>query len=287
MLYNTSIMRRLASAALLCALSVLLSASASADVFEMRSGELITGKFMGGSQNTVRVQIGSTVRVIPVADVLAITFDARPAATAAPAPVTPAAQPAPVAPAGPPPPKPPAGVPGPGAAAPAPAGSAAASESFTVPAGTMVPVRLSEGLDSNRHGNGHRFTGRLEGNLMVGTQLAVPKGSTVYGRVVAAKKSRRLFGRSEFSIELTGISIGGTIVPITTNDYAAVTENTTKRSLRTVARGAAIGGLANGSKGARDGAKIGAGVAILTRGNSLHVPAGTLLEFRLASALAR
>ena len=51
------------------------------------------------------------------------------------------------------------------------------------------------------------------------------------------------------------------------------------------ARAAAIGGLIDGSDGARTGAKVGLGASILTRGESLQVPAGTLLETQLRTPL--
>jgi hypothetical protein len=52
-----------------------------------------------------------------------------------------------------------------------------------------------------------------------------------------------------------------------------------------VLKGAAIGGLASGSSGAKDGAKIGLGVAILGGGKHAGISSGTLLEFHLAEAL--
>jgi len=52
-----------------------------------------------------------------------------------------------------------------------------------------------------------------------------------------------------------------------------------------VLKGAAIGGLANGSSGAKDGAKIRLGVAILGGGKQAGISSGTLLEFHLAEAL--
>jgi len=85
---------------------------------------------------------------------------------------------------------------------------------------------------------------------------------------------------------LTGIRIDAAIVPIQTSSAKAVTEGTGKQTAGRVARGAAVGGLVNGSKGAKSGAKVGTGASILTRGNSIYVPAGTLMEYRLAAPLS-
>lgn len=43
--------------------------------------------------------------------------------------------------------------------------------------------------------------------------------------------------------------------------------------------------MIDGSSGARTGAKVGVGAAILSGGNKAQIPAGTLLEFSLTEAL--
>ena len=263
--------------------SVLLTALtlplAQADVLELRSGELLNGKYMGGSQTSIRFEVAGSLRVVATSEILALTFDLRPApapvrsqSTAAPAPAPAPATASTSAPAQ--------------AQAPKPAAKAAAS-GVTVPAGTPLAVRLKDTLDSNRQSGGHRFTAVLEGNLVVGGTSVARKGSPVYGEMVGKKKSGRLRGRSEFTIRLTAVSIDGTIVPLTSSSCKVVTDNTAKKTAGTVARGAAIGGLAKGSKGAKNGAKWGAGAAILTAGNSIFIPAGTLLEFSLTAPLKR
>ena len=240
-------MKHLLSTTWTALLLALTLPSAQADVLELRSGELLSGTYMGGTQSSIRFEVAGSLRVVATTEILALSFDLRPA----PAPKAPPA----------------AGV--------------------TVPAGTPLSVRLKDSLDSNRHSNGHRFTAVLEGNLVVGGATVARKGSPVYGELVGKKKSGRLRGKSEFTVRLTAVSIDGTIVPITSSGCQVVTENTAKRTAGTVARGAAIGGLAKGSKGAKNGAKWGAGAAILTAGNSIFIPAGTLLEFSLAAPLKR
>jgi hypothetical protein len=62
-----------------------------------------------------------------------------------------------------------------------------------------------------------------------------------------------------------------------------VTENTAKKTVGTTARAAAVGGLIDGKSGARTGAKVGVGVSVLTSGNQINIPAGTMLEISLAA----
>ncbi len=72
---------------------------------------------------------------------------------------------------------------------------------------------------------------------------------------------------------------------IKSTELTGISEETAKKSAGQVARWTAIGGLSDGSSGARTGAKVGLGAAILTGGNQAEIPAGTLLEFTLTEAL--
>lgn len=108
----------------------------------------------------------------------------------------------------------------------------------------------------------------------------------MYGLVNAAQKSGRLLGKSSVEIEFTDIMIDSQMHALATTGVRAVTESTAKNTVGTTARTAAIGGLINGSKGAKDGAKVGVGLSILTSGNSVNIPAGTLLEFQLTAPFA-
>ena len=159
--------------------------TAAADTLELRSGELLNGRFLGGTQSTVRFEVGGTTQTIPVADVLAITFESSSPAQGGVA----------------------GGTPPVGRTAPAPAPARATPQPIVVPAGTKLLVRSQEAIDSNRHRSGHRFTCVLEGDLRVGNRVAAPKGTVVYGQLTAAKQSRRLVGRSEMFIVMNGISV--------------------------------------------------------------------------------
>ena len=71
-----------------------------------------------------------------------------------------------------------------------------------------------------------------------------------------------------------------------TQAIKAVSEGSTKKTAGSVAAGAAVGGIARGSKGAKRGAAAGLGVSVLTGGKQVNIPKGTLLEFGLAQPLS-
>lgn len=156
----------------------------------------------------------------------------------------------------------------------------------TVPAGTSFLVRLSQTLSSDQLSAGHRFTARLEADLVADGQVVAARGSTVYGRITQAKKSRRASGTASIAFTLTDIMIDNQLKPIVTDEVGGESANTAGKTASTTARTAAIGGLIGGSSGAKDGAKVGLGVSLLNRGNSATIPSGTLLDFRLMQAFS-
>ena len=241
----------------------LLPLAAFADTLELKNGTLLNGTFMGGTASALRFETAEGLQVIPKADALALTFTtaARPAA-AAPA-TAPAAAGEPVAPPIP-------------ADAPTPAATPGAE--VTVPAGTLLTVKLDDTLDASTAA-GRKFGGRLVGDLVVNGVVAVRAGTAVVGETTEAQKGGKLIGKSSIVITLTGLQIDGAIVPIMTTDYAEEGANALRKTGRNAAMGALIGEATNNDAGG--GAAIGAGTALLGREKSLAIPAGTTLEFEL------
>lgn len=151
------------------------------------------------------------------------------------------------------------------------------------PVGTRVIVSTNTSLNSKQHKEGHKFTARLEADMVVEGTVIAPRGTTLYGVIGASKKSGRLVGKSEMQIVFTDIMLNNQMHPIATSAVKAVSEATGKKTVGTTARTAAIGGLINGSKGAKDGAKVGLGLSILSSGSSINIPAATMLEFQLTA----
>ena len=250
---------------LVCLISVLLIGAATGDTLETRAGELLTGQYMGGTQNSVRFQIGRELRTFPTTELLALTFMRNPSAApaAAPPPAVPPAAPVEQATAEPnqlPPLDP----------------------TITAPSGTRLMVRLDQTLDSTRHGAGHMFMTSLETDLVVDGKKLAFRGDKVYGRLVSAKQGGRMAGKSELGVVVTDIMIKNIPHPIETTGVKAVSQGSGGSTVRNVAVGAGIGRLAKGtSKGAKRGAAVGLGASVLTSGSKVYIPAGTLMEFNL------
>ncbi|MBW8191865.1 hypothetical protein K0504_12535 [Neiella marina] len=160
-----------------------------------------------------------------------------------------------------------------------------AAEPAVVPEGTALTVRMNDSINTRSGGVGQRFTAILEANLMAGDVVVAERGTTVYGRIIDLKKAGRVAGGASMSIELTELLIENQMVPIVTQPLSAQGQNTAATSAGRTARSAAIGGLANGSSGAKTGAKVGLGASLLTQGNDIELPKGTLVDFNLRAPL--
>jgi len=221
---------------------------ARSDVLELKDGTVLNGLYMGGSQSSMRFRVEDEIQVIPIGKILALTVTGRSAASTGSTMV-------------PPPP----------------------AKATGLPVGTRLLVKLMESIDTRKNKAGSRFTASLEGKLMVDGQEMVAAGSKVYGQVVTAKRGGIGKKQPVLELKLTEISINGELRPIKTNLLSGTGESGGAGGK--VLKGAAIGGLASGSSGAKDGAKIGLGVAILGGGKHAGISSGTLLEFHLAEAL--
>jgi len=156
----------------------------------------------------------------------------------------------------------------------------------TVPAGTRILVRMNDTVDSSRSRVGSIFTATLQTNLTVGNQVVARAGTPVHGRLAESRSAGRAAGRSELALELTDIIVNGTAFPLLTGEYSVQGSNalggTARRGLAGAGLGAAIGAIGgNAGRGAAIGGVAGGGSSLITRGEQIHIPSETLLEFRL------
>lgn len=204
-----------------------------------------------------------------------------------------------VAQAAPPPPPPP-----PAAAAPAPDPVQVVAppppppppvvKTVTLPAGTVIPIRMTDTLDSASTQSNSVFHGSLAGDLISDGMVVAKSGAAVTGRVVTAKDATHFSGSSELSIELTRIDTVDHPVDVVTDAFTKQGngrgKNTATKAGGGAALGAIIGALAGGGKGAAIGAVtgggVGAGVNGVTRGQQVQIPTETLVSFHLQSPIS-
>src|SRR5260370_16022551 len=76
------------------------------------------------------------------------------------------------------------------------------SKTYTVPAGTIVSVRLGEALGSKISQSGQDFDATLAEPIVVETKEVIPAGADAHGTVVDAKSLGRFKGAARLQIAL-------------------------------------------------------------------------------------
>jgi hypothetical protein len=161
----------------------------------------------------------------------------------------------------------------------------------TVPPGSILRIRINRGLDSNHIEAGVAFDGTVLTDVVAGGQVAIPRGATVTGEVVGAKKAGAFKGQGQLALQIDSLTLGGQVYPLQTEVWAATgqdkTAGTVGNTVGTSAFGAIIGGIVGGGAGAAIGAGAGAGVGLAgsaaTPRGQIIIPPESVLTFRTAA----
>jgi hypothetical protein len=232
-----------------------------ADTLELKNGQVLSGTYVGGTAGTLRFETAKGVQVYNTGEVLALTFSGG---KTAPAAKTPAAK---------------------ATAAKPEAAAKPSTVSVTVPSGSMLLVRMGEGVSSN-DAAGKRFTTILETDLAAEGVVVAKAGTRVYGKVETSQQAGRYAGKSTLDIRLTELTVAGKTVAIVTGPFAQTGSRSGGKTVKGAAAGAAIGGIAAGGHGAAKGAAIGAVASGLKKGEAIVIQSGELLEFKLQQPLS-
>ncbi|PWT74625.1 MAG: transporter [Proteobacteria bacterium] len=163
----------------------------------------------------------------------------------------------------------------------------------TLPAGTVLPIRITETLDSKTTQTNDAFHGVLASDVGSQGVIAIPHGAAVTGRIVEAREAAHFSGNSLLSLELTQLQVHGQKVSLLTDTYskagAGRGKNTAIKAGAGAALGAIIGGIAGGGKGAAIGSVAGGGAGVgvnaATRGQQTVIPTETVINFQLQSSM--
>ena len=222
-----------------------------ADTVEFNNGALLKGKVTKQDKTTLTIKVAEETTTYAKTDIKNITLDVvispPPAVSKPPAPTK--------------------------------------NRSITIESGTQIHAVVLTSINSQEHKQGDQFKMHLENDIVAKNgKVIAKKGSDIYGTIVQSVQARRLIGESKIIITLNAININNRRIAIKTDAINILAPKKQGRdSVGKVARAAVIGGLINGNDGAKDGAKVGLGLAVLTRGKPTGVQSGTLLDFTLTS----
>lgn len=227
-------------------------------MLQLNDGQVLQGKFAGGTIATVRFEVDGSIKEYPVTQIAAITFDSNA---------------------------------GQSPSNPSPATSAPSTADATIPAGTPLLVSLSQELDSGKTNEGQSFSATLVSPLTVGNKVVAPAGSKVNGMVTEVHGARRLLGRNaSLSMTLTGLMIDGREYSIETTAQSddLKGKGLIKDAAGGAAKGAIFGAIANddAGDGALGGMAASAAGGILRKPDQVIYKSGTVLAFDLTQAVS-
>ncbi len=174
-----------------------------------------------------------------------------------------------------------------------PAESQLPPPTLTLPAGTVIAVRTTQPLSSDRNVRGDSFTTVLDQPIVAQGWVVARRGQTIMGRVAVAQRAGRNQDNSQLAIELDELMlVDGQQLPIRTELTQISGGSSNDRTLQKTATvgattgiGAVIGAAAGGGEGAAIGAAVGAAAGIAgvltTRGQPTEIEPETELTFRL------
>ncbi len=164
---------------------------------------------------------------------------------------------------------------------------------ITLPAGTVLTVRLASTVGSKTNSTGDRFNATIATPVASDGKVVLPKGAEVQGKVAQAVPQGRFKGGASLSLALESVTVGGDAYDIKTSSVSRYQKGKGKRTAAMIGGGAGggalIGGLAGGGKGALIGALLGGGAgtagAAYTGEKEIVLPAESMLSFKLTESL--
>ncbi len=261
---------------LISVFALVFAGLAAADELRLRNGSVVSGSFVGGDTRSVRfIGPDGNVQTYSVGDVESVSFVTTPMASMAPATTTSSASTSTAAPV-----------------APSLSNTAPPEPTITVPAGTVVTVRLIDSIDADVTGAGERFRASIDDPISVDGRIVIPRNADATVQVTRVEQGGTIRGSDEVALKLYDITVDGQAYQLATN-YAEVKGDgkggkTARNAGIGAVGGAILGGILGGGKGAAIGAGAGAGTGVVVaaaRGTKLRIPSESRLDFVLRSPL--
>ena len=264
-------------------------ANVAGKLVEVKPEQIVLEARDGGKTEVPKSQIASLKPMTTIPEPPRAA-DAKQAA-AAESPAAGKEGPAPPPPVAPEPPR----APKPNETAPAAVPKKPEFREVTLPSGTTLPVTLGTSVASDTSKVEDPVRGTLRAPVSVDGMEVLPAGTVVLGNVTSAVPSARVKGLASIGIRFHTLDLPGgagrhdiRTATITHEAKPTKKKDATKIGIGAGA-GAVIGGIVGGGGGAAKGAAIGGGAGtaavLATRGDEVHLAAGTHLTVQLTAPL--
>jgi hypothetical protein len=152
------------------------------------------------------------------------------------------------------------------------------SDTVTLPAGYVIPVRLADKVNSNHDKAGDLFTGTVDPSVLVHDQVVIPRGTEAHIRMAEAKKGGHVHGKAKVRLELVSLIMNGERLGVDTNAPKKEKRSGSAKASAEAKKGPQGAGVMAGNPGAVAGPVIAAFAAA-----KVEVKPGSRIEFTLES----
>lgn len=164
----------------------------------------------------------------------------------------------------------------------------------TIPAGTVITVRLVDSVDTRVNKAGDEIAATVDSPISDNGQTVIPRYAKARLRIVSERNAGHIKGQSMVELKLVSVTVGGQVYNVNSGVYQREAKGSRgKQTAERAGIGAAVGGIigaiAGGGKGAAIGAGVGAGagtgVQMATKAPPVNIPSETKIDFTLNSPL--
>src|SRR5262249_8716544 len=103
---------------------------------------------------------------------------------------------------------------------------------ITIPAGTLIPVRMIESITTESDHIGQTFKASLDGPVVVNGETVIPRRADAFVKIVEAKESGQLTGKPELKVQLDSVVVDGKRHTIESNVFLREGESQTKQTAK-------------------------------------------------------
>jgi len=148
---------------------------------------------------------------------------------------------------------------------------------ITLPAGSVIEVRVADSVDSKHGQTGELLTGSVDPSVLVHNEVVIPRGTEAHIRLADEKKGGHIKGKAKITLELVSLIINGEQLRVRTSPE-------TKTQGAADAKGSAVKKRAQSGGSSLPGepmtAAAGPVIAVFTAAKA-EVKAGSRVQFRL------
>ncbi len=164
----------------------------------------------------------------------------------------------------------------------------------SIPAGTVITVRLVDGIDSSVNKAGDEIAATVDSPISDNGQIVIPRYAKARLRIISERNAGHIRGRSEVQVKLVSVTVDGQAYNVSSGIYQKMAagsrgKQTAERAGIGAAVGGIIGAIAGGGKGAAIGAGVGAGagtgVQMATKAPPVRIPPESRIGFTLSHPL--